>query len=159
MGRGQSRTISYMVIIKAVHPQKIQQMPLAYDILKDSNFRQLVSARMFCHMGLQALAVIAGWQIYSLTKSEFLLGLIGLTEAIPAILSALFSGYVVDISTPHRVYIMCVTTLCLNLGGLFLLGGSRLSYPRPFYWRFYIGNSPQLYDARLLLAHPASCRS
>lgn len=123
MSRGQSRSISYMVIIKEVHPQKIQQMPLAYDILKDSNFRQLVSARMFCHMGLQALAVIAGWQIYSLTKSEFLLGLIGLTEAIPAILSALFSGYVVDISTPHRVYIMCVTTLCLNLGGLFLLGG------------------------------------
>lgn len=74
-------------------------------------------------MGLQALAVIVGWQIYTLTKSEFLLGLIGLTEAIPAILSALFSGYIVDISTPQRVYILCVATLCLNLGGLFLLGG------------------------------------
>lgn len=98
-------------------------MPLSYDVLKNSNFRLLVSARMFCHMGLQALAVIVGWQIYTLTKSEFLLGLIGLTEAIPAILSALFSGYIVDISTPQRVYILCVATLCVNLGGLFLLGG------------------------------------
>lgn len=95
-------------------------MPLSTAILQLPNFRLLVMTRMFCHMGLQALAVITGWQIYSLTKSEFLLGLIGLAEAVPAIIASLFSGYVVDISTPHKVYTYCVGALVLNL--LFMLG-------------------------------------
>lgn len=98
-------------------------MPLSFSILKIPNFRLLVMARMFCQMALQAMAVIVGWQIYSLTKSEFLLGLIGLTEAIPAILAAFFSGYLVDISTPQRVYKYCVSALTLNLAGLLILGG------------------------------------
>ncbi|OIN86539.1 MAG: hypothetical protein AUJ12_06000 [Alphaproteobacteria bacterium CG1_02_46_17] len=99
------------------------QMALSIDILRLPNFRLLVMARMFGHMALQAMAVIVGWQIYSLTKSEFLLGLIGLTEAIPAILSAFFSGYVVDISTPQRVYMYCVAMLVLNMGAMLILGG------------------------------------
>ncbi|HOO50861.1 MAG TPA: MFS transporter [Alphaproteobacteria bacterium] len=104
-------------------------MSLSFQILKNPDFRYLVGARMFCHMGLQALAVIVGWQIYTITKSEFLLGLIGLTEAIPAIISALFSGYAVDISTPRRVYRLCVATLCLNLAALYVLGAGVVPMP------------------------------
>jgi MFS family permease len=75
------------------------------------------------------MAVIVGWQIYSLTHSLFLLGLIGLTEAVPAILASLFSGYVVDISTPQRVYKYCVGALVINLLFMLVIGGEFLDLP------------------------------
>jgi len=81
---------------------------------------------MFTNMALQALAVIIGWQIYQLTDSPLMLGLIGLTEAIPAIIGSLFSGYVVDRSTPHYIYKWCVGVLVLNMAFLMVIGGEYL---------------------------------
>lgn len=104
-------------------------MPLSYDILKSRNFRLLVLTRMLCNFALQSLAVIVGWQVYSLTNSPLMLGLIGLTEAIPAIIGSLFSGYVVDISTPHKVYNACVSLLVANLAFLYIVGSDMLSLP------------------------------
>jgi MFS family permease len=92
-------------------------------VLKLRNFRMLLTTRMFIMMALQAQSVIVGWQIYSLTKSTFLLGLTGLTEAIPAISCALFAGHVVDIGNPRRIYIACIGTLALNTFMFLLFGG------------------------------------
>lgn len=103
-------------------------MALSLDILKNHNFRLLFLTRTLCHMGLQASAVIVGWQIYTLTHSEFLLGLIGLTEAVPAILSALFSGYIVDLTSPYFVYRLCVGTLVLNMAFLWAVGGEWFAF-------------------------------
>jgi len=50
-------------------------------------------------------AVIVGWQVYQLTKDPFSLGLIGLAEAIPSILTALISGHIVDISDRKKILI------------------------------------------------------
>lgn len=122
-----------MISENSQKPRNFFTMPqFSFSILKIPDFRLLVLARMFCHMGLQALAVTVGWQIYSLTKSEFLLGLIGLTEAIPAILSALFSGYIVDISTPQRVYKYCVGALVLNLMFMLMIGGEFIPMSHDF---------------------------
>lgn len=104
-------------------------MALSLTLLKDPNFRLLVGVRFCCHFALQALAVIVGWQIYSLTKSELLLGLIGLTEAIPAIVGSFFSGYVVDISTPQRVYTACIAALIINTAFLLGIGGEFFDLP------------------------------
>ena len=49
-------------------------------------------------------AVILGWRIYDLLKDPLSLGLIGLTEAVPAIGLALYAGYIVDRSRPLVVY-------------------------------------------------------
>lgn len=104
-------------------------MSLSYDILKSKNFRLLVLTRMLCNMALQSLAVIVGWQVYTLTESPLMLGLIGLTEAVPAIIGSLFSGYVVDTSTPHHIYKTCIGVLVLNLFALQLIGGDYFSLP------------------------------
>lgn len=48
-------------------------------------------------------AVIVGWQVYQLTKDPFSLGLIGLAEAVPSILTALISGHIVDISDRKKI--------------------------------------------------------
>lgn len=85
--------------------------------------------RMLCNMALQSLAVIVGWQVYKLTGDPLMLGLIGLTEAIPAIIGSLFSGYVVDISTPHHIYKACIGVLVLNLAFLMAIGSDFFSLP------------------------------
>ncbi|MBL8640488.1 MAG: MFS transporter [Alphaproteobacteria bacterium] len=105
-------------------------MNFSYAILKKQNFRLLIATRMFSNMALQSLSVIIGWQIYELTNDPLMLGLIGLTEAVPAIIGALFSGYIVDISTPHHVYKACITALILNLLFLLSVGGGFFSVPQ-----------------------------
>lgn len=99
---------------------------LSVNVLRLADFRRLLFTRMCGLMALQAQAVIVGWQVYSLTKDPFMLGLTGLVEAIPAIACALFSGHVVDISRPHRIYFLCLSALALNTFMLFLMAGGIL---------------------------------
>jgi len=63
-----------------------------------------LSARFFFTFGVQMQAVILGWRIYELLKDPLALGMIGLTEAVPAIGLALYAGYLVDRMRPLRVY-------------------------------------------------------
>ncbi len=95
---------------------------LSFSVLKSRDFRLLLFTRMFSLSALQAQAVVIGWQIYTLTKDPFLLGLTGLAEAVPAIACALFAGHVVDNSRPQRVYLYCLAGLTLNTLVLFLIG-------------------------------------
>ena len=67
--------------------------------------------------------VIVGWQVYSLTKSVLMLGLIGLAEAIPAILCSLFAGHFVDNGKPYKIFFTCFGIICLNALVLFLIAG------------------------------------
>ncbi len=89
----------------------------------------MLLTRVFATMALQAQALIVGWQIYSLTKSPFILGLTGLAEAVPAICCAFFSGHIVDISRPYRVFLLCLAALTVNMLVLFLLAGGIVPAP------------------------------
>lgn len=96
---------------------------LSFSVLRLRDFRLFLLMRVFAIMAMQAQAVIVGWQVYSLSHSVFLLGMIGLAEAVPAIACAFFSGHLVDISRPQRIYILCLSGLALNALALLLLGG------------------------------------
>lgn len=98
-------------------------------VLKLPDFRRLVLTRSFALMALQSQAVIVGWQIYSITKDPFMLGLTGLVEAIPALTTALFAGHIVDNSRPHRVYQTALGVLALNTFVLWLLAGGVIHLP------------------------------
>jgi len=52
----------------------------------------------------QIQAVAVGWLIYQIKKDPLYLGLIGLTEAVPAIGLALLAGWIVDRGRPLRIY-------------------------------------------------------
>ncbi len=95
---------------------------LSFSVLASRDFRLLLMTRMFSLSALQAQAVIIGWQIYTLTRDPWMLGLTGLAEAVPAIACALFAGYVVDHSRPQRVYLYCLAALTLNTLLLFAIG-------------------------------------
>lgn len=102
---------------------------LSVAVLQNRNFRLLLLVRMFTAFTLQAQAVIVGWQIYSITKDPFMLGLVGLAEALPALTCALVSGYIVDHSSPYRVYLLCLAALAFNTLGLYLLAGGVAEVP------------------------------
>ena len=89
-----------------------------YWSLRYKEFRFYVLARFLITMALTMQAVIIGYEVYELSNSKLALGLIGLTEAIPAIGNALYGGYVADKSekrTMMVLYISLYTLMCVLL--------------------------------------------
>ena len=64
--------------------------------LKIPEFRNLMAGRFFLVLSFRMLATLLGWWVYQLTKDPFAIGLIGLSEVIPAVSSALYAGHVID---------------------------------------------------------------
>ena len=89
-----------------------------YAVLKIPEYRLFVLARLCLTLALQIQAVVVGWQIYDITKDAFSLGLIGLTEAIPSIIVALYAGHVADNNSRKRIIVICVLVLLLCAAGL-----------------------------------------
>lgn len=100
-------------------------------ILRSRNFRFLLLIRMCMMMALQAQAVIIGWQVYSLTGDVFMIGLVGLIEAVPAIACALVAGHIVDNGDAKRIYVACIGTMLLNALALLFFAGSYAHLPQP----------------------------
>ena len=71
-------------------------------------------------------AVIVGWQVYELTKDPFSLGLIGLAEAIPSIITAFFSGHIVDISDRKKILIFSYSLILFCSFSLFVISTDKL---------------------------------
>lgn len=101
----------------------------SFALLQRPAFRTLAVTRICATMALQAQAVIVGWQIYSLTHDPFMLGLVGLAEAIPAICCAFFSGHIVDNGNPKLIYRASFAVLALNIITLLLLAGGVFNLP------------------------------
>lgn len=91
-----------------------------YAALRFPEFRAFVIMRFFFTFGYQIQAVVIGWYIYHLTKDPLSLGLIGLSEAIPAISIALYGGYVADKSN-KPVLIRWVLTAMFTCSAVLLL--------------------------------------
>lgn len=79
--------------------------------LRIRDFTIYLSARFFLSLGVQIQSVVVGIQIYKLTHDPYMIGMIGLTEAIPFIVLSLFGGHVAD--TVRRKKILMWATLFL----------------------------------------------
>ncbi len=82
-----------------------------YAALKISEFRLFIAARFCFTLAMQIQAVIVGWQIYDLTKDPLSLGLVGLAEAVPSIVVALYAGHLADITSRKKIIIFCCLLL------------------------------------------------
>ncbi|MEC5394169.1 MFS transporter [Bergeyella sp. RCAD1439] len=71
--------------------------------LKIPEFRNLITGRFFLVLSFRMLATLLGWWVYDLTKEPFAIGLIGLSEVIPAVSSALYAGHVIDNTEKKRL--------------------------------------------------------
>lgn len=76
-------------------------------------FNLFIAARFLLTLGLQMQGVVVGWQIYQHTKDPLSLGLIGLTEAVPFICTALFAGHVADIVERKKIIIIATSVFAL----------------------------------------------
>lgn len=77
--------------------------------LKNKEFRNLLTGRFFLILAFRMLATLLGWWVYQLTKDPFSIGLIGLSEVIPAVSTALYAGHVIDMNEKKRMLLLCTS--------------------------------------------------
>jgi MFS family permease len=85
-----------------------------------TQYRNLITGRFCFTMGLRMLSTLVSWWLYELTGDPLAIGLIGLTEVIPAISLALYAGHVID--TREKKNLLMKGMFCYLLCGLTLFG-------------------------------------
>jgi len=71
--------------------------------VKVEEYRNLMVGRFAFTMGLRMMATVIGWWIYLLTNDPFAIGLVGLSEVIPALSLALYAGHIIDQSEKRNL--------------------------------------------------------
>lgn len=66
-------------------------------------YRHLMLGRFIFIMGLRMMGTLVGWWVYELTNDPFAIGLIGLSEVIPAVSLSLYAGHIIDISEKRKL--------------------------------------------------------
>ncbi len=81
-------------------------------------YRNLMMGRFTFIMGLRMMGTLVGWWVYELTNEPFAIGLIGLSEVIPAVSLSLYAGHIIDISEKRKLllkgvafYLTCAVLL------------------------------------------------
>jgi len=82
--------------------------PSPFEALKIPQFRNLVIGRFIFIMGLRMMSTLVGWWIYNLTNAPIAIGIVGLSEFIPAVSLALYAGHVIDMSEKRKMMLMGV---------------------------------------------------
>src|SRR6185295_7972999 len=81
--------------------------------IKVLEFRNLLMGRFIFIMGLRMMGTLVGWWVYLLTNDPFAIGLIGLSEVIPAVSLALYAGHIIDQSEKRKLLLKGVTFYCI----------------------------------------------
>lgn len=66
-------------------------------------FKNLMLGRFTFIMALRMMSTLVAWWVYELTGDPFAIGLVGLSEVIPAISMALYSGHIIDLSEKRKL--------------------------------------------------------
>jgi len=84
-------------------------------------FTWFAIARFLFIAGLRMSPVLLGWKLYEVTGSKLSIGILGLSEVIPAVLLALPAGVKVDRSNKHRLISICMGLYFLLMIGLLIV--------------------------------------
>ena len=66
-------------------------------------FKHLMLGRFVFIMALRMMSTMVNWWIYQLTHDPFAIGLVGLSEFVPAVSMALYAGHVIDLSEKRKL--------------------------------------------------------
>jgi MFS family permease len=82
-------------------------------------FWNFIGARLFFVLGLRMITTIVIYQVFHLSNT-FMVGVVGLAEFVPAVISALYSGYYIDRHNKKNIliwaysfYLLCAITLAI----------------------------------------------
>ena len=92
-----------------------------FSTIINSEFTWFIIARILFIAGLRMTPVLLGWRLYEITGSKLALGILGLSEVIPAILLALPAGVKVDKSNKHRLLSVCMLLYFIIMAGLLIV--------------------------------------
>ncbi len=97
-----------------------QQQHDTFAAIKIPEFKYLLLSRFAFTMGLRMMSTLVGWWIYELTNLPFAIGIVGLSEFLPAFSFALYAGHVIDSSEKKwmlqrgmLLYFVCASMLLL----------------------------------------------
>ena len=93
----------------------------ALEVLRIPEYRNFIIARFFYVMALRMVTTIVGWRIYEITHNPFAIGLIGLSEFLPAFTLALYAGHVIDKSDKRMLLLRTTSCYLICIGGLIAL--------------------------------------
>lgn len=77
--------------------------------IRINEFKNLMIGRFLFIMGLRMMGTLVGWWVYELTNSPVFIGLVGLSEFIPAFSLALYAGHVIDLSEKRKLLLTGVS--------------------------------------------------
>ncbi|MBM3412283.1 MAG: MFS transporter [Bacteroidetes bacterium] len=96
------------------------QIPFLSQFAINPEFTTYIVARVLFIAGLRMTPVLLGWRLYQITGSKLALGILGLSEVIPAIALALPAGVRVDRSDKRKLLITCMGLYLVLMAGLML---------------------------------------
>ncbi|MGO9310052.1 MAG: MFS transporter, partial [Spirochaetia bacterium] len=94
-----------------------------FPVLRNRNFRAFLAGRALASLSSLMLGVAVGWHVYELTGSAFALGMVGLSQFLPALLLALPGGLAADRFERRTILLCCfflqvvvaLLLLCISL--------------------------------------------
>ncbi len=90
-------------------------------IFQIKEYRYFILARFFLTLGIQLQMSTINLQVYyEFTKEELVLGMIGLAEAIPFIITSFFSGHYSDILNRKKIVLSGIFFLLLGAVALYI---------------------------------------
>jgi MFS family permease len=90
-------------------------------------FKNLMIGRFTFIMALRMMSTLVAWWVYELTGDPFAIGLVGLSEVIPAISMALYSGHVIDLSEKRKLLLRGVFFYLCTAGILLFFSTSYIT--------------------------------
>ncbi len=89
--------------------------------MRIAEFRNLMCGRFLFIMALRMMGALVGYWMYELTNNPLAIGLIGLSEVIPAVSLSLHAGYKIDVSEKRKLLLTGVGLYLLSATVLLLL--------------------------------------
>ena len=90
-------------------------------------FRNLMLGRFTFISALRMMSTLVAWWVYELTGDPFAIGLVGLSEVIPALSMALYAGHVVDKSEKRKLILKGVFSYSIVAAVLLFISTSYIS--------------------------------
>lgn len=81
-------------------------------------FKNLMLGRFTFITALRMMSTLVAWWVYELTGDPFAIGLVGLSEVIPALSMALYAGHTIDKSEKKKLVLTSVTCYSIAAGCL-----------------------------------------
>jgi MFS family permease len=92
-----------------------------YESMRIPEFRLYIIQRFFFIMAVRMMGTVVLFKMYTITKDPLLVSFLGLSEAIPAISLALYSGHIVDRSDKRTLLFRTILLYIGCAGGLLVL--------------------------------------